>query len=52
LRVHYWIINPKIISKIFNQNGFEVNIVSRLIPYSKLKREKGNCFDLLENINE
>jgi len=48
LRFHYWIINPKIISKIFNQNGFEVNIVVKAYPILQIKERKGQLLQSFE----
>ena len=44
LRCHYWIINPKIISKILKQNGFEVNLVVKSYPIFPIEGRKGRLF--------
>lgn len=44
LRCHYWIINPKIISKILKEKGFEVSIAVKSYPILQIGGRKGRLF--------
>jgi len=49
LRCHYWIIDPKIVSDILKQNGFEVVTLTKEYPILQVSGRKGK---LLKHIGK